>query len=247
MDVWDTDSVPFDAGLGGSIQSRLSSTVGYEAAQALKQEILDLTARQMSWPVESLSYRAGEVWRTDIEEKVNWLDLLRRSGESVSVRANINETVRPHFTAFATQAAEVSVDPETGAVKLLKFTTVHDVGRVLNELGHQGQINGGFVQGIGFGLMEELRIEDGRSTTGSFGDYKIPTMRDIPPLQTVLLEPSPRGSGPYGVKGIGELPTVPVAAAIANAVEDAIGVRIRDLPITAEKVYRALQEKQARA
>jgi CO/xanthine dehydrogenase Mo-binding subunit len=145
---------------------------------------------------------------------------------------------RPHFTSFAAQVAEVSVDRETGEVKLLKLTTAHDVGQILNAIGHQGQINGGVVQGIGFAMMEELRLEDGRVTNVSMGDYKIPTIRDIPEMKTVLVQ-AEKGSGPYSVKGIGELPMVPVAAAVANAVQDAIGVRIRDLPITAEKVYRA--------
>ena len=123
---------------------------------------------------------------------------------------------------------------------LLRLVTAHDVGQVLNTIGHQGQINGAVMQGIGFALMEELVVEDGIVTSGSFGDYKIPTMRDLPELTTVLLEPSENGSGPYGVKGIGEIPMVPVAAAIANAIADACGVRVRDLPSTAEKVYGAL-------
>jgi CO/xanthine dehydrogenase Mo-binding subunit len=95
---------------------------------------------------------------------------------------------------------------------------------------------------VGYALMEELRVEDGRVTSLSFGDYKVPTVRDIPPLTTVLLE-SESGTGPYSIKGIGETPLCPVAPAIANAIEDAVGVRIRDLPITAEKVYQALKAK----
>jgi CO/xanthine dehydrogenase Mo-binding subunit len=240
IEVWDTDSVEFDSGLAGSIQSRLSSTVAYEASQATKHELIAFVARQTGWPDGQISLRGEEAWRTDIEERVNWFDLLRESGESVTGRAHINVTERSPMTAFAAQMAEVSVDPETGEVKLLKLVTAHDVGTVLNQIGHQGQINGGVMQGIGGALMEELQMDDGRVTTGSFGDYKIPTFRDIPELQTVLLDPAPRGSGPYNVKGIGELPVVPVAAAIANAVRDACGVGITALPITAEKVYRAL-------
>lgn len=243
VDIWDTDSVVFDAGLGGSIQSRLASTVAYEAAQDLKAAIVGLVARRMEWPEEQLRLQGPEVWHTALEEKVDWRALLRETGESVSGRANINENVRGHFTSFATQVAEVSVDPQTGEVKLLKLTTAHDTGQVLNSIGHQGQINGGVAQGIGFAMMEELTIEDGQVTSGSFGDYKIPTSRDMPELRTVLLEPAELGSGPYKVKGIGELPMVPVAAAVANAVEDACGVRLRDLPVTAEKVYKALRSR----
>ena len=103
-------------------------------------------------------------------------------------------------------------------------------------------LRGNPVSGLGYALMEELTVEDGRVTSLSFGDYKMPTIADLPPLKTVLLE-STVGVGPYAVRGIGEAPTAPIAPAIANAIEDAIGVRIRTLPITPEKVYRAIREK----
>lgn len=120
-------------------------------------------------------------------------------------------------------------------------TTAPDVGQIVNPIGHQGQIDGAIMQGIGYALMEELQVEDGRVTNLSFGEYKLPTMRDAPPLTTVL-EEAASGVGPYLIKGIGESPLTPVAAAIANAVADAIGVRIRDLPLTAEKIYRAFED-----
>ena len=126
------------------------------------------------------------------------------------------------------------MDPDTGAVHLLRFTTAHDVGQIVHPIGHQGQIEGAIMQGVGYALMEELQVEDGQVTNLSFGDYKLPNMRDTPPLTTVLV-PSPHGVGPYHIKGIGESPLTPVAPAIANAVADAIGVRIRDLPITRGK------------
>jgi CO/xanthine dehydrogenase Mo-binding subunit len=107
---------------------------------------------------------------------------------------------------------------------------------------HQGQIEGAVVQGIGYGLTEELGVTEGRVASVHFGDYKIPNVQDIPELKTVVLE-SDMGPGPYNAKGIGENPIGPPAPAIANAVEDAVGVRIRDLPVTAEKVYRALADR----
>jgi len=116
----------------------------------------------------------------------------------------------------------------------------------MNPIGHQGQIDGGVIQGVGFGLMEQLLVDEGHVTTLHFGDYKIPTVKDIPPLRTVILQ-GQNGVGPYNVKGIGENPNTPVAAAIANAVEDAVGVRIRDLPVTSEKVFQALQAKRGLA
>jgi CO/xanthine dehydrogenase Mo-binding subunit len=124
-------------------------------------------------------------------------------------------------------------------VKLRNLTTAHDTGVIMNPVGHQGQIDGGVVQGLGYGLIEYLPVQDGRVEVAHFGEYKIPTVKDIPPLETVIIA-SDHGVGPYNVKGIGENPITPVAPAIANAIEDAVGVRIKDLPITAEKIYRAL-------
>jgi len=116
---------------------------------------------------------------------------------------------------------------------------LESLGKVLNPVDHQGQIEGAVMQGIGYALSEELAVDEGRVSNVSFGDYKIPNMQDIPPLQTIILE-SESGPGPYNARGIGENPIGPVAPAIANAVADAVGARIKNLPITAEKVYRAL-------
>ena len=143
-------------------------------------------------------------------------------------------------TSYAAQVAEVEVDRDTGEVTVKKIYTVHDVGNILNPITHQGQIEGGVIQGLGYALMEELISEDGQVSTLSLGDYKIPTMPDIPELDTRLLEPS-GGQTPYQTKGIGENSNIAVAGAIANAVYDAVGVRIMDLPITAEKVLKALK------
>jgi CO/xanthine dehydrogenase Mo-binding subunit len=108
-------------------------------------------------------------------------------------------------------------------------------------LTHQGQIDGGVIMGLGYGTMEELVVDDaGRVTTGNLGDYKIPNIKDIPGLKTAIVQ-SQTGSGPYGSMSIGETAIIPTAAAIANAVADAVGVRITSLPITAEKVFNALK------
>jgi CO/xanthine dehydrogenase Mo-binding subunit len=157
-------------------------------------------------------------------------------------RGSVHDMNPSPVTSFTAQVAEVSVDPETGEVRLLRLTTAHDVGKVLNPVDHQGQIEGAVVQGMGYGLSEELEVDEGRVVNLHFGDYKIPNVKDIPELKTLLLA-SESGPGPYNARGIGENPIGPVAPAIANAVEDAVGARIRDLPITAEKVYRALTER----
>ena len=242
--AWDTDAVPFDPGIGGSRMTRIGSGAAIAAAWEVKQELLHVAAEHLSWPEGQMTLVGDEISRQDTGERQRWDQLLARLGRSVTGQAVNQDTKPSHVTAFTAQVAEVSVDPETGQVKLLRFTSAHDVGRILNPMGHQGQIEGGVVQGIGFALMEEIRVEEGQVTTAHFGDYKIPSIKDIPELRTVLVS-SENGVGPYKTKGIGENPGVPVAAAIANAVEDAVGVRIRDLPITAEKVYLALREQGA--
>jgi CO/xanthine dehydrogenase Mo-binding subunit len=241
FEYWRTGEVEHDSGIGGMRGTRVNSITAYNAADETKSALLEFAAQYLEWPEDKLVLRGEEIRRTDHEETILWPELLWRAGKTVTGVGHANEVGRTEVTCFAVQVAEVEVDPETGEVKLLKFTTVHDTGQILNPLGHQGQINGGLVQGLGYALMEELEVEDGRVTTLSFGDYKVPTAADIPPLTTAILPPG-EGVGPYHVKGIGETPNIPTAAAIANAVADAVGVRIRDLPITSEKVYRALKD-----
>ncbi len=240
FEYWATGRADHDSGIGGMRGTRVNSLLAYEAAQDAKRALLSLAAETLSWPEDKLVLRGNEVRRTDQEEAITWTELISQAGKPAIGSGQVNEQGRADVTCFAVQVAEVEVDPETGEVKLLNFTTVHDTGQIINPVGHQGQINGGLVQGIGYALMEELRLEDGRVTTLSFGDYKIPTIRDIPPLKTVILD-SEIGVGPYHIKGIGETPNMPTAAAIANAVAAACGARIRDLPITGEKVYRSLK------
>jgi carbon-monoxide dehydrogenase large subunit len=234
-----TDLTPFDSGIGGSRGTRIVTGSAYQAVTDAREQLLCLAADVLEWPLDQIAVDGTDVVRADTGERRPWRDVLGIAGQDVQAHALNKDTDRAPVTAFVAQIAEVRVDPETGQVELLKFTTAHDVGTVMNPIGHQGQINGGFVQGLGYGLMEEVKVVEGRVETPSLADFKIPTIHDIPEMRTVLLEPG-SGVGPYDVKGIGENPNTPVAAAIANAVEDAIGVRIRDLPVTAEKVHAAL-------
>ena len=120
----------------------------------------------------------------------------------------------------------------------MRVVTAHDVGTIINPLAHQGQIDGGFVTGLGLAITEELVTEGGLVLNGHLGDYKLPTMADIPPLETVLVQTG--GEGSYQAKSIGELANNATAAAIANAVADAAGVQLFELPITSERIYAAL-------
>jgi nicotinate dehydrogenase medium molybdopterin subunit len=174
-----------------------------------------------------------------------WNELLARAGRSITGESVNKDDDHSPVTAFAAQVAEVAVDPETGEVTLRRLTTAHNTGVIMNPVGHQGQIDGGVVQGIGYGLIEHLPVQDGRVEVANLGEYKIPTIKNIPALKTVIIA-SGEGVGPYRVKGIGENPISPVAPAIANAIEDAVGVRIKDLPITAEKVYAAMRLEKSK-
>ena len=146
--------------------------------------------------------------------------------------------VFPDYT-FGAHAVEVEVDTETGAVRVLRHVACHDVGRAINPQSVEGQIQGGAVMGLGYGLMEEVVVDQGVNLSTSLASYLIPTSLDVPDVEPVILE-SGEGKGPFGARGIGEPPIAPPAAAIANAIEDAVGVRITVLPITPERVARAL-------
>jgi CO/xanthine dehydrogenase Mo-binding subunit len=144
----------------------------------------------------------------------------------------------PDYT-FGAHAAEVEVDTETGRVTLLKYVAAHDVGRAINPQSVEGQIQGGAVQGLGYGMMEEVLLDEGINQTTSFASYLIPTAADVPDVDAVVVE-SGEGLGPFGARGIGEPPIGPPAAAVANAIEDATGKRVTRLPITPERVAQAL-------
>ena len=148
---------------------------------------------------------------------------------------------RDDITYFNAQVAEGHVDRETGQVRGLRLITSHDVGTIIHPLAHQGQIDGGVITGFGLGVTEEFVTDGGQVVNGNMGDYKLPTMADIPALETVLIQTG-GGAGPYEAKAIGELANNATAAAIANAVADAVGCRVFELPITADRVYKALRD-----
>jgi len=147
--------------------------------------------------------------------------------------------------AFGAKMAEVEVDTETGAVDVLRIISTNDAGVVVNPAGAQGQLEGGALMGVGYALMEDFQVENGQPVNPNWLDYKLPTTQDMPELETVLIE-TENPSGPYGAKGLGEMAQLGTSAAIANAVYDAVGVRITNLPITPEKVLKGLSEKAAK-
>jgi xanthine dehydrogenase molybdenum-binding subunit len=144
--------------------------------------------------------------------------------------------------AYGTHGVEVEVDKETGQVKILRYVAAHDVGRAINPMLLEGQVYGGVTQGIGYALTERLILQNGKVMNANFLDYKMLTAKDVPNIETIVVETNDP-FGPFGAKGIGEPGLVPTAPAIANAIYDAVGVRIKELPITPEKVLAALKEK----
>lgn len=146
--------------------------------------------------------------------------------------------------SFATQTAEVEVDIETGQLTVLKLIAVHDSGRTLNPLTAEGQVEGGMLMGMWYAIGEEYKFKDGRLLNPNFTDYAIPSILDTPEMKTIFIE-MPDPYGPFGAKSVGEIAMVPTAAAIANAVYDAIGIRLTELPMTPERILRAIKERKA--
>jgi putative selenate reductase molybdopterin-binding subunit len=229
IEIANTDDFETDSGVGGSRVTHTGGRAAYHAAEKLKAQI-DAEAAKYGIPAGSLAAIAQAA---------------AKEGRTLEAAHFYDAKTHAAVTSFTAQVAEVAVDPATGEVTVRHFTTAHDVGTIINPIGHQGQIEGGLIQGLGFALMEEMKTEDGRISTLSLGDFKLPTIKDIPPLTTVILQ-DPVGPGPFNAKAIGEGSISAVAPAVANAVADACGVRILDLPITAEKVFFALREKVAR-
>jgi CO/xanthine dehydrogenase Mo-binding subunit len=207
-----TSSSPADSGAGGSRVTHVHGRAAFGAAQALLAEL------------EKRGLTVGPV-----PEPIS-AEFSYEAGRGSATS-----------TGYIAQIAEVAVDPESGQVTLERLTTSHEVGTIINPRMHQGQIEGGIIQGLGFATMEDLHLVDGRVLASHLGEYKLPTCADVPPLLTELV-PSDDGPGPFAAKAIGESSNSLTAAAIANAVFDACGVRILDLPVTSEKVFWGLHK-----
>lgn len=233
-----TDELPIDIGAAADRMTNVAGHAAIVGSRTLREQLTPLAAAMLgggSAEWDGGGWRNEHGRRVTVEELA--LEMVQAGHPAAHVQVTVAQPASKNRSACA-QAAEVEVDRETGQVRIRRFVSVQDTGTIINALGHQGQIEGGVVQGIGYALSEELVLEEGRVTNSSLGEYKIPTIWDIPPLTTVNLDS--QGPGPYGAKAIGETPSVPVAAAIANAVADAIGAPITELPVTAERVLAAV-------
>ncbi len=252
----DSAVCPPDMGAWGSRQTLMTGNAVRMAASEAKQRLLDVAAGMMGPNiVYELDAKDGRIFLKERPDRgVPYQDVVK-----VAVRANYGQAIvgRGHYTprgkgmvspafAFGAQVAEVEVDEETGKVSLIQVTTAHDCGQVINQLGVEGQLEGAFVMGQGYVLSENLVTDEGMVLNPSFVDYKLMRAPDVPENFTTRLVETYEPEGPFGAKEAGEGLTNPNAGCIANAIYDAVGVRIHDLPITPEKILKALEEKKGK-
>jgi CO/xanthine dehydrogenase Mo-binding subunit len=242
VETLDTSQVGSDTGIGASRGTRIFGNATRLAAAQAKSQLLTAASDLLGIAEDQLRLTGDGALRTSAGKRLTYGEVAAMSASGIRGHGFYKNFESGPEAALCVQIAEVEVDVETGQVKLTQFTTAHSTGTVINPLMHQAQIEGGVVMGIGYALMEEVLIDRGKVMTTHFGENKIPSTKDIPVLRTIV-EEFPVGNGPYGAMSIGEPPVIPTAAAIANAVHDAVGVRIYDLPITAEKVLKALKAR----
>lgn len=234
--------------------SRMTYMVGntlVAAAKQLKAQMLEQAARLLNRPQESLGYSHGYVVTAE-DERIAVKEIISRAaddGIALHSEATFSfpypeETTPQHFPigmphvlfCFGAQVARVEVDPELGTVTVTHLTAIHDVGRAISKAGVEGQIEGGAAMGLGYALFESMDLKEDGQWVDSFTEYLLPTSKDVPTFHENIILEIPEESGPFGAKGIGEVAVPPTAPAIANAVYNAIGIRVKSLPITPEKL-----------
>ena len=241
-----TDSMPYS---GLSAGSKTTYTVGsavLAAARDARTQLFTIAAEMLEASAEDMELQEGKVMVKGVPEKYVTLQQIATNSMNFGaayepVYGRGRSANRVSSQMFAAHLARVAVDPETGEVRVLDYIAAQDVGLAINPAEVEGQIHGGVVQGIGWALFEGMTYdEQGQLLTSTLMDYALPHSQDVPTIIPLLVE-VPSELGPYGAKGVGEPPVVPVAAAIANAIRDAVGVRMTQLPMTSERVFAALQ------
>ena len=244
--VGDTDSVGYTSLTGGSSVAFKTGWACYEAAMDIKQQLIERAARIWDVDPSLVDYSEGVVSHTsDPELKFTFKEMAARlnaTGGPITGHGNVSPT--GVGGSFATHIVDVEVDPDTGKIDVLRYTAVQDVGKAVHPSYVEGQIQGGAVQGIGWALNEEYVFDgNGSMENPTFLDYRMPISLDLPMIDTVLVEVANPGH-PYGIRGVGEVPIVPPMAAIANAVHNAVGVRMGELPMSPNKVLESLWKKE---
>ena len=258
-----TDSSPMCTGTFASRATFVAGNAALKAAQQVKQKLLEVAAKEMEIDAADLEIADGEVIAKGAPQRrisvadvagaatFGYGELITGTGAQLKPYAEIVDPetgqvdLSPHSAiSYAACAAEVEVDDETGEVRVLRLSQCYDVGRAINPTQVEGQIEGGAMMGLGLGVLETCYpyYPEVEHRGGSFGSYLAPAMEQMPQIDTILIE-NPSADGPYGAKGIGEMANNPQPPAIATAVYDAVGVWITELPITPERVLRALEAK----
>jgi CO/xanthine dehydrogenase Mo-binding subunit len=253
----DTDATPYDLGAQGSRSLYMAGSAALRASEDLAEQLGRIAAEALEISPEDVELRGGAARvRGAPGRSVPIGDLVRLAmkkggppigtGTLTGVLPAYDDRCLQHSTyptfndpSFTAHAAEVEVDTETGEVQVLRYVAAHDVGRVIDRGGIEGQVAGGVVQGLGQALMEEIAMDGGAVLNANLGGYRMPSSLNAPPVESVLVE-SPSEHGVLGVKGVGEPPVIPPAATIANAVRSATGARLRVLPMTPECVLDAI-------
>ena len=240
--VVDTNSIGYTAVTGGSRTTYATGYAAYEAAHDVVKQMIGRAAKL--WDVDEANVQFADGEFSSIngkEEQISFRDLSARLGQTggpVIGRATMNPAGAGG--AFATHVVDVAVDEDTGKVEILRYTATQDAGKAIHPSYVEGQIQGGVVQGIGWALNEEyIYNAEGTMTNASFLDYRMPTCLDLPMIDTVIVE-VPNPGHPYGVRGVGEVPIIPPPAAIANAIYDAIGIRMTELPMSPDRLLKAM-------
>lgn len=248
VEIGDTQVGPYSPISAGSMTLASVGPAVRIAAYEAREQLLDVAAQVLEIPRETLTVEDGILKSPAIKEQVSVKDILSEVKNFMIIgrgaRSPNPEGVSIH--TFGAQFAEVEVDAETGEVKVVKMVAVHDSGRVINPMTVSSQIEGGVLQGLGFGLTERRIIDHrmGVVLNADLENYDVPTALDAPEIITGMIDRPDLHVNNLGVKGAGEPPIIPTAAAVANAVADAIGVRIRELPMTRDKVLKALSQRE---
>ena len=239
----DTDSAPYATGSGGSVVTFTMGNTAKLAAEDTRRRLLELAAERLNTDVESLELKDGKVSiiEADPPKSIGFGELaaysLSTTGGPIVGKGSFAR--KPSTPALAAQIAKVEIDPETGRIKVLKMAASQDVGFAINPMAVEGQIEGGAVQGYAWATMEEMQYNEEGNVNPGFVDYRVPTTADLPTVESVIVEVE-APDGPFGAKGVGEPPITPTLATMANAVADAVGIRITELPMKPEKVVDAL-------
>jgi CO/xanthine dehydrogenase Mo-binding subunit len=245
----DTETTPYDTLTAASRVTVAMGNAVTRAATDVRTQLLELAAERLEARLEDMTLEDGRVFVAGSPERGFSIGNMAVYAQSLGPgpilgRGSFASRVPQSLHCFGTQIVEVEVDEETGEVTITRIVAAHDVGHAINPQGVEGQIQGGVTQAVGHALMEQVCYEaDGTPLMQGFLDYKIPSALDLPVIEPVIVE-VPDAEGPFGARGIGEPPILAFAPAVANAIYDAVGVRITSLPITAEKVLEALERKR---